>query len=93
MAGVCYLIPGGVIDCFKVRADCQGAIEHLNKVETAQTVSLYVRLFACSPLNTSQSMDAQQGLKKALGPRLAGSVYIILSKTLGVYVARLTKLG
>jgi len=56
-----------------VRADCQGAIEHLNKVETAQTISLY-------------------GLKKALGPRLAGSVYIILSQTLRVYVGRLTKL-
>jgi len=55
-----------------VRADCQGAIEHLNKVETVETVSEY-------------------GLKKALGPRLAGSVYIILSNTLSIYVGRWTK--
>jgi len=56
-----------------VRADCQGAIQQLNKAETMETVT-------------------EVGFKEALGPHLAGSVYVTLSKALGVYVSQLTKL-
>lgn len=37
-------------------------------------------------------MVLPQGLKKRVGPRLGGDVYIALSKVLGIYVSQMTAL-
>jgi len=38
-----------IIGSRQVKADCQGAIEHLGKVETTQSITQYVRRFFRSP--------------------------------------------